>query len=119
VRDRISRVPLDVDFARSGIDLDAAGDRVAERIGERHPIGAEYVHRGTERLPAVVGRRHVDLADGEVVVDDVNLILVRRQLAWVDGQPGAIDEAWADRGHVVLCPGGPAIITKRKMRLKE
>src|SRR2546425_10787648 len=84
----VRRDPQNVDLAGLRINLDPAGDRVTEGIDKGNTVRAEHVHRGPKGLPAVVAGGDPDLADGEVGVGDVDLVLSGWARPGVPGQPG-------------------------------
>src|SRR5207247_9610753 len=77
---------------RSSDLLNPAGDRVTEGIDKGHPIRAEHVDRGPKGMPAVVAGGDPDLADREVMVGDVDLILSGRDGAREYRHPGRSEE---------------------------
>src|SRR5258708_34387083 len=119
VLDGVSGAPFDISFAGLRIHFDAARHGVAEGLSFRQSVLRENVHRGSEVLAAIVRSRHVDLAGREVVVRDINLVLSRRYLAWVDRQPGTVDERRVERGEIVDSPARPAIVAVGEMGLES
>src|SRR2546426_11173865 len=97
----VRRDPQNVDLAGLRINLDPAGDRVTEGIDKGNTIRAEHVNRGPKGLPAVVAGGDPDLADREVVVGDVDLILSGGDGTRIHCQPGAGDGRRGESG-----PGG-------------
>src|SRR5437899_8558672 len=116
---RIRGDPQDVDLGGLRINLDTAGDRVTERIDKGDPIRAEHVDRGPKGLPAVVAGGDPDLADREVVVGDVDLILSGRDGAREYRHPGTVDEGRVESCEVVDCPVRAAVITEGEPSLEE
>ena len=72
----------------------------------------QHIDGWTESIAAVVGGGDVDMTDGEIVIADVDLVLVRGNLAREDGDPGPVDERRIDRGDVVDCPSVAAFVAE-------
>src|SRR2546427_8980040 len=99
VRPGVRRDPQNVDLAGLRINLDPAGDRVTEGIDKGNTIRAEHVNRGPKGLPAVVAGGDPDLADREVVVGDVDLILSGGDGTRIHCPPRAVAERRVEFGQ--------------------
>src|SRR3989442_7990936 len=110
--------PQDVDLGGLRVDLDPAGDRVTEGIDKGDPIRAEHVDRRAKSLPAVVAGGDPDLADREVVVGDVDLILSGGDGTRKYRHPGTVDEGRAEGCEVVDRPVRAAVVTEGEPSLE-
>src|SRR3989442_15851780 len=115
----VRRDPQNVDLAGLRINLDPAGDGVTEGIDKGNTIRAEHVNRGPKGLPAVVAGGDPDLADREVVVGDVDLILSGGDGTRIHCQPGAVDERRVECGQVVDRPMCAAVVAYGETSLER
>src|SRR2546426_8900558 len=115
----VRRDPQNVDRAGLRINLDPAGDRVAERVGKSEVILRQDIHRRAKGGAAVVRRGDPDLADCEVVVGDVDLILSGRDGARKYRHPGTVDEGRVESCEVVDRPVRGTVVTEGEPSLEE
>src|SRR5438270_11673215 len=101
VSHRIGGDPLNIDLAGFWIYFDITRNGVAKRIGERQPVLRQHVHRWAKRVAAIIGSGDIDLADGEIVITDIDLVLVSRNFAREDGDPGPVNQGWIDSRDAV------------------
>src|SRR2546426_11974553 len=111
--------PQDVDLAGLRVDLDPAGDRITERVGKSEAIRGQHIDRRTKGAAAVVRRGDPDLADREIVVGDVDLIVNGRDSARKYRHPGTIDERGIESGEVVDRPVCAAVVAEGEPSLEE
>src|SRR6266849_4134431 len=71
-----------------------------------------------ERVTPISGRGDPNLADGEVVVADVDLTLPCARTR-KDREPGAVDERGVDYGDLVSCPAGTPVVRVEHVHLQR
>src|SRR2546427_8181951 len=119
VRPGVRRDPQNVDLAGLRINLDPGGHRVTEGIDKGNTIRAEHVNRGPKGLPAVVAGGDPDLADREVVVGDVDLILSGGDGTRIHRHPGTVDEGRVESCEVVDRPMCAAVVAYGETSLER